>query len=262
MEGGCKINTLEEEIMSLNGKVAVVTGAGSGIGKEVAMDLASKGANIVIAEINEKSGRVVADEISKKGGKAVFIKTDVSSSKDVQNVINKTVEKFETIHIMVANAGTHTGVVPLKDMPEDQWDKLIGIHLKGTFLCCKYVLPVMIENKFGKIITVSSVAMRLRMGGINYVVAKGGIEALTKALAVEVGPYNINVNCVAPGFIVTPIWNEMGGIDGDLSKSLQPLIPLGRKGYPKDISGVVSFLASDDGSYISGEVINVNGALA
>lgn len=248
--------------MSLNGKVAIVTGAGSGMGKEIGKILASKGANIVIAEINENNGRMVADEISKKGGKAVFVKTDVSSSKDVQNVINKTAEKFGTIDIMVTNAGIHGKMVPLKDISEEEWDRVVDIHLKGTFLCCKHVLPIMMEKKAGKIITFSSVGVKLRRGNINYLAAKGGIEILTRSLAVEAGPYNINVNCIAPGFIVTPMWNDMGGTEGDFGKAVGQLIPLGRKGSPEDVSSVAAFLASDEASYISGEVIDVNGALA
>ncbi len=247
--------------MSMQGKVGIVTGSGSGMGEDAAKELAAKGVKVVIAEINEANGKRVADEIRRGGGDAIFVKTDVSKSDDVQNLVNKTLEVYKNIHIMVANAGVHGKITSLVDMPVEEWDKIISIHLRGTFLCCKYVLPTMIKNNYGKIITFSSVGVKARKGNINYLSAKGGIESLTRVLAVEVGSHNISVNCIAPGFIMTPMWDELGGASGDFAKAVEPMIPLGRKGNPRDVSNVVCFLSSDESSYISGQVLDVNGAL-
>lgn len=254
--------------MKLKDKVAIVTGAGSGMGRAESLALAKEGCSVVIAEINEEKGKKVAQEAEAMGLKAMFIKVDVSKGEDTTKMAKETLDKFGRIDILVANAGILGPRHPTHEMPEEAWDWVVGVHLKGTFLCCKAVLNQMIKQRSGKIITVSSVGAALRgvaasgINAIHYITAKGGIEAFTRVLAAEGGHYNINVNCIAPGFIVTPIWDGLGGADGEFARSILPMIPLGRKEEPKVIADTVLFLVSEEASYITGQIISINGGLA
>ncbi len=245
--------------MRLDNKVAIVTGAGSGIGKETALKLATEGAKVVLAEIREDYANEVAKEI---GDKSFPIKVDVTKEEDVKRMVEETLRRFGTIDILISNAGIHGEMKPIDRMEVKEWDKIHEVHMKGTFLTCREVSKIMMEKRYGKIVTISSVGVKLRHPlNLPYVAGKGGIEAFTRSLAVYLGPYNINVNCIAPGFIVTPMWKDLGGEDGEFAKSILPLIPLGRKGYPKDIANVVAFLVSEEASYITGQIIHVNGGL-
>jgi len=254
--------------MRLKDRVAIVTGAGSGMGREEALTLAKEGCKVVIAEIKEENGKKVAEELKNQGFQSLFIKTDVSKSHDTERMVEETLDKFGKIDILIANAGILGPQYPTHEMPEETWDRVVDVHLKGTFLCCKAVLGHMIKQRGGKIITVSSVSTALRgsavgsIGCIHYIAAKAGIEAFTRVLAAEVGQYGINVNCISPGFIVTPIWEDFGGVDGPIAKGMLPLIPLGRNETPKVIADAVAFLVSDEANYITGQVIGINGGLA
>ncbi len=245
--------------MRLSNKVAIVTGAGSGIGRETALKLSAEGAKVVIAEIIEDSANEVAREIGKNG---FPIKVDVTNEEDVKKMVGETIKKFGSIDILISNAGIHGDMKPIDKMSVEEWNKIHKVHMNGTFLTCREVSKVMMEKRAGKIVTISSVGVKLRHPlNLPYVAGKGGIEAFTTSLAVYLGPYNINVNCIAPGFIVTPMWKDLGGEDGEFAKSILSFIPLGRKGYPRDIANVIAFLVSEDANYITGQVIHVNGGL-
>ncbi len=249
--------------MRFKDKVAIVTGAGSGMGEAIAKFFVGEGCKVVIAEINEKNGNKVADEIDKSGGKALAVKVDVSKSKDVENMVQKTIAEFGKIDILIANAGIEDPMTLLHEISEEKWDRMQGVHMKGTFLCCKAVLPHMMKQKSGKIVSFSSVGVKVRVpGSSHYAANKGGIEAMTKSMAVAYGPFNINVNAVAPGFIVTPMWDAFGGPEGEFAKQMLPLIPLGRSAPPIEVARAVAFLVSDDANYITGQILDVNGGLA
>jgi 3-oxoacyl-[acyl-carrier protein] reductase len=248
--------------MRVKDKVAIVTGGGSGIGEEIVLLLAKEGASVVVAEIFEERARKVARKIQESGGKALPLMVDVSNSKDVGFMVERTLDRFRQIDILVANAGILEPPSLLHEITEERWDRVTGVHFKGTFLSCKAVLPKMVEQRDGKIITFSSVGLKRRVAEFtDYIACKAGIEAMTRAMSVQYGPFNIRVNCVAPGYVQTPIWDAVGGTRFADEKAL-PFIPLGKAAKPVDIAKVVLFLVSEDANYISGAVIDVNGALA
>ena len=248
--------------MKFTNKVCIVTGAGSGLGKVTALLMAKEGASVVIAEKNVESGEKSAQEMETSGGESLFLEVDVSQSRDTRKMAQKTIERFGKIDILVANAGILEPVTPTHEVTEKSWDRLTGVHLKGTFLCCKAVLPYMIAQKSGRIVTCSSVSVKLRApGSIHYVASKAGIEAMTRSMAVEYGPYGIYINGVAPGFVSTPMWDAFGGLDGEFAQRVLPLIPLGRSAQADEVARVVAFLASEDASYITGQIVDINGGL-
>ncbi len=245
--------------MRLKNKVAIVTGAGQGIGKEIALSLAKEGAKVVFSDITNKIYDVVK-EIEALGSQALAIKTDVSNSKETEEMIKETIKKFGRIDILVNNAG----IFPFKsffEMKEEDWDKVLNINLKGVFNCTKAVTPTMVKQKYGKIINIASIAgMRVGYIGLtHYCASKAGITGFTKALALELAPFKINVNAIAPGAIDTP--GAMVASSKESMKQFAQTIPLKRIGQPKDIANVVVFLASDESSYITGECIVVDGGL-
>lgn len=243
--------------MRLKNKVAIITGAGRGIGKETALSLAKEGAKVVVSDITDDIHDVVK-EIEKMGSQALAIKADVSNNKQTEELAKKTVKKFGRIDILVNNAG----IFPFKnlvDMKEEDWDKVLDVNLKGVFNCTKAVLPTMIKQKYGKIINITSIAgIRLGYVGLShYCASKAGIEGFTKAAALELAQYGINVNTIAPGFIETPGTKETSNKED--MKRFARMIPLKRVGKPIDIANLVVFLASDESSYITGECIVVDG---
>jgi NAD(P)-dependent dehydrogenase (short-subunit alcohol dehydrogenase family) len=246
--------------MKLNGKVAIVTGSGRGIGEAIAKKLASEGAAIVVNDVNFEEATRVSQDIKQEGGDAFAFKTDVSVRSEVQNLIHKTLEMFRTIHILVNNAGI-TRHKPLIELTEEDWDIVLDVDLKGVFNCTQAVLSHMIQQRYGKIINIASVAGLGTSKVANYAAAKAGVIALTKVTAREVGSHGINVNCVAPGLIVTPLTYERRGKEevDKLIEERKGVSVLGRVGKPEDIANMVLFLASEDSSYISGQVIRVDG---
>ncbi|MFQ5867647.1 MAG: SDR family NAD(P)-dependent oxidoreductase [bacterium] len=242
--------------MKLKEKIALVTGSTKGIGKAIAFELAREGANIVINSRNQSEAEQVAHGIhDKMGVKTLALRADVSSIEEVKTLVKKTVDYFGRIDILVNNAGVFE-ICPFLQISEDTWDKVIGINLKGTFLCSKLALPIMLKQKSGVIVNMSSMAAKT--GGIlpvaHYAASKAGIIALTKALAREFAPYGIRVNAVAPGVIKTKMAESQ-------AEEKRKIIPLGDLGEPEDVAKAVSFLVSDDACYITGEVIDVNGGL-
>jgi len=243
-------------ITRLKGKIALVTGSTKGIGKAIAFELAKEGANVVINSRNQSEADKVTHQIHDQVGvKTLALRTDVSNIEEVKTLMKKTVDYFGRIDILINNAGVFE-ICPFLQISEDTWDKIIDINLKGTFLCSKLALPIMVKQKSGVIINMSSMAAKT--GGIlpvaHYAASKAGIIALTKALAREFAPYGIRVNAVAPGVIKTKMAESQ-------AEEKRKIIPLGNLGEPEDVAKTVSFLASDDASYITGEVIDVNGGL-
>jgi meso-butanediol dehydrogenase/(S,S)-butanediol dehydrogenase/diacetyl reductase len=255
--------------MRLENKVAVVTGAGRGIGKAIALSLAKEGANVVIADINIQEAEQVSKEIEKLGRRSIAVKTDVTIKKEVDDLIKKTIEKFSFLDIMVSNAGV-SSMEYVIDMPEEKWDFNMDINLKGTFLVTQAAAKQMIKQQKGKIICTASMAGK---GGVaaqaHYNASKHGVVAYVKSLSQELAPYGINVNSICPGSIKTSMqdrevqWSAeirgAGATAEDIRDEMANFTPLGRIGLPEDVAKVVVFLASDDAAFMTGQAINVTG---
>ncbi|CEK31452.1 3-oxoacyl-ACP reductase [[Clostridium] sordellii] len=246
-------------MMDLNGKVALITGGSRGIGKAIAIKLASYKANIVINYTSNKEHALkVKEEIESYGVKSIVIKCDVSKSDEVNNMIEEVVKEFGQIDILVNNAGiTRDGL--LMRMKEEDFDSVIDINLKGVFNCTKSATKYMMKKRYGKIINISSVVGLIgNAGQANYCASKAGVIGLTKSSARELASRNINVNAIAPGFIdtdMTSVLNE------NLKETMLKNIPQNRFGSPEDVANLVLFLASDMSSYITGQIINVDGGM-
>jgi 3-oxoacyl-[acyl-carrier protein] reductase len=245
--------------MKLKNKVAIVTGAGRGIGKETALSLAKEGAKVVVSDITDDINSVVK-QIEKIGSQALAVKADVSNHKQTEELAKKTIKKFGRIDILVNNAG----IFPFKslvDMKEEDWDKVLDVNLKGVFNCTKAVILTMIKQKYGKIINIASIAgVKEGYAGLShYCASKAGIVGFTKAVSLELAQHGINVNSIAPGAIDTPAVREV--MDEENMKKFAATVPLRRYGQPMDIANLVVFLASDESSYITGECITVDGGL-
>ncbi len=244
--------------MDLKDKIAIVTGAAQGIGKVIALGLAKCGADIAVSDINEVSLNEAVKEIETLGRKAIAVKMDVSSLKDCEAMVKKTVETFGRIDLLVNNAGITRDTVLLR-MKEEQWDQVIQVNLKGTFNCTKAVIRSMFKQKSGKIINISSVTGAMgNAGQANYASSKAAVMGFTKSIAREYAHCGITVNAVAPGFIKTAMTDAIPDKDRDAMISL---IPAKRLGFPEDVADTVCFLASDMANYITGQVIHVNGGM-
>ena len=246
--------------MDITGKIAIVTGAGQGIGKAISLRLANAGADVAILDLNLQSAETVAKEIETMGRHAIPIQVDVSKSENVNAAVRRTLTEFGRIDILVNNAGIAGRTLPLTDLDESDWDEVIGVNLSGVFLCCKAVIGTMIAQDYGRIVNIASIAGKEgNPTMIPYSVSKAGVICLTKALAKEVADYNIRVNAVSPAVIETPIMDGMAQstIDYMVSK-----IPLGRIGKPEEVAAVVNFLASDEASFVTGQCYDVSGGRA
>jgi len=243
--------------MDLRGKVAIVTGAGRGLGWAIAERLARDGANVVIAEIDRLSGEEKVRVLQKMGREALAILTDVTNWSDVERMVRQTLSTFQKIDILINNAGILGPYHPVPEYPEETWDRVIAVNLKGTFLCCKGVLPFMKEQRSGKIVNMSSVAGK--EGNANmaaYAAAKAAIIGLTKTLGKEMAPFNVHVNCVSPALIETDMAKEMTPEQRTL---LTSKIPMGRLGQPEEVAAVVKFLVSDEASFVTGQCYDISG---
>jgi NAD(P)-dependent dehydrogenase (short-subunit alcohol dehydrogenase family) len=252
--------------MLLSNRVAIITGGAKGIGRGIALKFAEEGCAVVIADVLEKEGKRTSQELSKKGVEGVFVKCDVTDSRQILDMAEQVVKKFGKVDILVNNAGAFGPPIPTTDLTEEAWDRMLNLNLKGVFQCCKAVIPHMIEKRYGKIINISSAAAIA--GGppqIHYNSAKGGVLSLTIALAVELGSYNICVNAILPGIIRTDLWhpNVPPGIDEDkfFQQLGEKLVLLQRVGTPEDVALVALFLASDLSRYVTGDRVLVGGGV-
>ncbi|MFP4381498.1 MAG: 3-oxoacyl-[acyl-carrier-protein] reductase [Candidatus Sumerlaeia bacterium] len=243
----------------LKGKNAIVTGAGQGIGKSIAMKLAENGANVVISDVMEDTAQATADEIAKMGVKTLAVVCDVRQPDQCDALIKKSLDEFGSIDILVNNAGvTRDGLI--MRMKEEDWDFVISINLKGVFNCCKSVARPMMKQKAGKIINISSVVGLMgNAGQVNYSASKAGVIGMTKTLAKEFGSRGINVNAIAPGFIQTAMTDKLSD---DAKKQLEDYIPFQKLGTPEDVANAALFLASPLSDYVTGDVIRVDGGMA
>jgi len=240
----------------LKDKKAIVTGAGQGIGRSIALKLAQEGANVVIAEVNADTGAQTAKEVEALGRRVLFISVDVANQKQVKGMADQVLKAWKGIDILVNNAGFDRPGHLLK-VKEEDWDAVLGVHLKGTLNCIQAVAPHMIEKGYGKIVNLSSVwGKRGAVSEISYSSAKAGIIGLTKSVARELGRYQINVNAILPGLILTPTIAKM-------AEKYQNMIientPLRRIGQPEEVANVVAFLVSDEASFVTGAMVEVSG---
>jgi 3-oxoacyl-[acyl-carrier protein] reductase len=246
----------------LQGKVALVTGASSGIGRATAEALASNGAQVAINfHRNETGAEAARSQIIGAGGCAIVVQADVTRASDVDSLVEQTVNEFGAIDILVNNAGSLVERLKILELSEERWDEVIDLNLKSAFLCSKAVVGSMMRRKTGAIINVSSIAGRNggALGSIHYSTAKGGLITFTKGLAKEVAPYGVRVNAVSPGVINTPYHEQFSS--PEMMKTYTGMIPLGRVGTPTEVGKVICFLASDAASYLAGETIEVNGGM-
>ncbi len=247
------------DLFSLKGKVAIVTGGNQGLGLGIAKALAAAGARIVIANRREAEGKIAEQEIRDGGGECFSVSADVSNKAQVQRMINKSLEYFQDINILVNAAGVNIRK-PALEFEEAEWDKIIDINLKGTFLCCQEAGKIMVQHRKGKIINISSTGalVGLELRG-PYCASKGGVSQLTKVLALEWAPYNVNVNAIAPGPILTPLTRELLREGTEQYEKHIRKVALGRLGKPDDLGGIAVFLASSSSDFVTGQTIFVDG---
>jgi len=243
--------------MRLENKVAVITGAGSGIGKETALLFAKEGAKVVVADMNERAGEETVEEI-KKNGEGFFVKLDVSNREQAKQMVKITLEKYGKIDVLINNAGIVQDAF-LSKMTEEQWDKVINVNLKGVFNCSQAVVEVMMNQGKGVIINTSSiVGLNGNVGQVNYAATKAGLIGMTKTLAKELGKKGIRVNAVAPGFIATPMTSN---VPEKILEMMKEKTPLRRLGEAKDVAYAYLYLASDEANFVNGAVLCVDGGL-
>lgn len=247
---------------TLDNKIAIVTGAGQGIGSAIAIRFAREGACVTVAELNEAKGQTIADGITAAGGKAIFTKCDVGNSADCDSAAAKTIEAFGGVDILVNNAA-YAIYKNLVDYTDDDLERVLAIDLKSLFYLARRCMPAMAQRGAGSIVNLASVHARVTSAGnAPYVAAKGGVVTLTRVMALEGAPHNIRANCILPGPIETPMLMEnWGDLPGD-QHPLVPRVPLRRLGKPDEIAEVALFLASDASSYMTGSDVLVDGGMS
>ena len=248
--------------MKLSNKIALITGAGSGIGRASAILFSKEGAKIAVADVDEKGGQQTVEAINNQGGEAIFIKTDVTKEPDVASMVRTTVENYAKLDILFNNAGIGTPFIMLENTEESLWDRVMAINVKGIFFGCKYAAPVMKKQGGGVIVNTASIAaVRPRAGLSAYSASKAAVITLTKCAAMELAPFNIRVNCINPVVTDTPFilkTIEADKID-EAKKAMLGTIPLGRMGQPEDMAKAALYLVSDDSSLVTGISLNVDG---
>jgi 3-oxoacyl-[acyl-carrier protein] reductase len=244
----------------LQDKVAVVTGSSRGIGRAIALELARRGAKVVVNyNSSADAANEVVEAIERDGGEAIAVQADVRDLDQAKRLVKAAIDTFDRIDILVNNAGTTRDQL-LMLMSEKDWDLVLETNLKGVFNCCKAAARPMMRQRSGRIVNISSVSGIVGQGGqTNYAASKAGMIGFTKSLAKELGSRNITVNAVAPGFVLTDLTSDLSG---DLKEQAKEATPLGRMGQPAEIAYAVAFLASDRASFITGEVLTVDGGLA
>ncbi|MFF2331290.1 MULTISPECIES: SDR family NAD(P)-dependent oxidoreductase [unclassified Streptomyces] len=240
-------------------RVAVVTGAASGIGRQTAIEFARQSASVVVADIDEKRGTEVVDALRDEGLTAVFVRTDLTVEADCENLMATAADTYGRVDVLVNNAGIEI-TTPLHEMPEHEWDRLVDTNLKSMYLCSKHALRRMIEASDGSIVNVCSVSGLVAWPGIAaYNATKGGVMMLTKSLAVDYARYGIRANCVCPSIIDTPMTDTSIAHDPSVKEQKAKLNPIGRLGTPEDVAHAILFLASDKSSFITGTALTVDG---
>lgn len=245
-------------MMNLDGKVTLVTGAAQGIGKSIALALAKQGATVVISDVNLEKAESVAGEIRSSGKKSLAVACNVGSADEVNALFDRAVQEYGQIDVVVNNAGiTRDGL--LMRLKDEEWDQVININLKGVFLCCRAAVKLMAKKRSGRIINIASIVGAMgNAGQINYSASKAGVIGMTKTIAKEYAGRNITCNAVAPGFIDTAMTQAL---PEDVKNLMLSQIPLNRFGSADDVANAVVFLASDEGAYITGQVLHVNGGM-
>ncbi|HEX7698077.1 MAG TPA: 3-oxoacyl-[acyl-carrier-protein] reductase [Candidatus Acidoferrum sp.] len=245
-------------MFSLKGKVALVTGASQGIGRDTALAFSESGAKVAVAARNEEKLTALVAEIAAAGGEAFAVKMDVADAEHVKAGFKQVIEKFGRLDILVNNAAITRDGLAVR-MKADDWDAVIRTNLTGAHLCIQQALATMMRARAGRIINIASIVAQMgNAGQANYVAAKAGLIGLTKAIAMEISSRNITVNAVAPGFIETPMTDVLGD---KMKDELKTRIPLGRMGSARDVAAAIVFLASDEAGYITGHVLDVNGGM-
>lgn len=244
--------------MRLQNKVAIITGAGSGIGQSIALVFVKEGAKVVVADWSEEGGKATVEQIRKVNGEAVFVKTDVSKTADIDKMTKTCLDKFGRIDILINNAGI-IKFGALHETTEEDWDAVLNINLKSVFLGSKRVIPEMLKQGQGKIINITSIAGLIGFENIGpYCASKGGIIALTREMALEYAKHKINVNCIAPGVIKTAMTKDMIA-NPTQKKFFEESTPYPRLGEPEDIAFAAVYLASDESNFVNGHVLVVDG---
>jgi 3-oxoacyl-[acyl-carrier protein] reductase len=245
-------------MFSLKDKVALLTGASQGIGRETALALAEAGAKVAACARSEEKLATLVNEIVNAGGEALAVKMDVADAEQIKAGFKQVVEKFGRLDILVNNAAITRDGLAVR-MKQDDWDAVMRTNLTGAHLCIQQALSTMMRARAGRIINISSVVAEMgNAGQANYVAAKGGLVGLTKAIAIEIASRGITVNAVAPGFIATPMTDVLAD---KVKEDLKTRIPLGRMGSARDVAAAIVFLASDEAAYVTGHVLDVNGGL-
>ncbi len=248
----------KEKTTTLEGHVAIVTGSARGIGRAIALELAGRGADVVISDVDEEKARSTSTEISSLGRRSSSIRCDVSQKEEVEALVHQTVEELGRLDIFVNNAGITRDTLALR-MTEQQWNQVVNINLGGTFFGCQAAAKVMVKARRGRIVNIASVVGLIgNAGQANYSASKAGVVALTRTLAKELASRNITVNAIAPGFIETEMTEQL---PEKAREFFLKSIPLARPGIPQDVANLVSFLCSADSAYITGQCIAVDGGM-
>jgi NAD(P)-dependent dehydrogenase (short-subunit alcohol dehydrogenase family) len=242
---------------TLENKVAIITGAGSGIGKAISLLYGKEGAKVVVSDINEKGGNETVAEIKAAGGEAIFVKTDSSKPDDNKDLVEQAVKQFGALHIAVNNAGIGGPISPVGEYPIDGWDKVIAINLSGVFYAMRYQIAAMLQSGGGSIVNVASILGKVgTKGSAAYVAAKHGVIGLTESAALEYADQKIRINAIGPGYIKTPL---LDSLDENTMNALVGLHPMGRLGEPNEVAELALWLNSDKASFVTGGYYNVDG---
>jgi len=250
--------------MDWTGQVCVVTGAGIGIGLGIAEVFAEAGCEVVIGEVNRERGQAAAGDLQRRYGRGLFVSADVSQDAECRHLIDETIKAYGRIDTLINNAGVNF-VKPTLEMTVDDWDRVVNVDLRGTFLCSRYALEHMVKARRGSIINIASVHTKATLGGAApYAASKGGVAQMTASMAIEFAPFGIRINALSPGLIDTLIWQQIQAVAADQDAVIQHWmdnIPLGRVGTPREMGQVALFLASDEAAYVTGANLLADGGM-